>query len=281
SGDALPPLPPSSDSAPAPAQSAAPPTASAQPKSTDQPDAEIAPPDQPPPQTVVVVPPPTQYRQEGDGSPGEETSPKHAPKFSLYTGLNIGVIGFGGSFFQNALNVPESTGNFVHSGLSFELLVGARLGRRYIPYLSWEHGFLGQGARIDGTNAHASSDFIGLGFRLLSFDVDSVAFASDIGIGFRSVTVADDNNTFKMTALEIGRFGLGAEIRLSTLFTLTPMARLSIGQMSDSSGNIAYGAGQGDGQKAVTFFNGQINASPTDYVVVGLGCGGQFDFFGK
>ena len=31
----------------------------------------------------------------------------------------------------------------------------------------------------------------------------------------------------------------------------------------------------------VSLFGGQISDAPRDYVVVGLGCGGHFDFFGK
>jgi hypothetical protein len=193
----------------------------------------------------------------------------------------LGVIGYGGSFFTNALGNPENTGNLVENGLSFEIDAGARLGYRYIPYLMWEHAFLGAGHRFDGTSTHASSDFVGIGFRLLSFDVDNVAFLSDIAVGFRSVTVANDSENFKMSSIEIGRLGLGAEIRLSTLFTLSPIARVSFGQMTDSSGGISYGANQGDQQNGVTFAGGQINDSPREYYVFGLGCGGQFDFFGK
>ena len=48
-----------------------------------------------------------------------------------------------------------------------------------------------------------------------------------------------------------------------------------------TSGGISYGTGQGDGQTGVSFQGGQINSFPTQYFVFGLGCGGQFDFFGK
>jgi len=266
----LPPLPPSQDPPP-----------QADPPQADPPQADPPRSAEPPPTVVAVAPPPTVIAQsdEPTGKPYDE--PKHAPKFSLYAGVNIGVIGYGGSFFQNNLNNPETTGNIVGNGLSFELDAGARLGYRYIPYVMWEHAFLATGARLDGTSAHASSDFIGLGFRLLSFDVDNVAFLSDIAIGFRSVTVANDTGSFKMSALEIGRLGLGAEIRLSTLVTISPIARVSIGQMSDSSGSITYGPNQGDGQKQVSFIGDQINSAPLNYFVFGLGCGGQFDFFGK
>ncbi|HEX7663531.1 MAG TPA: hypothetical protein VF407_03430, partial [Polyangiaceae bacterium] len=166
-------------------------------------------------------------------------------------------------------------------GLSFEVDVGARLGKRYIPYVAWEHAFLGAGHRFEGEDAKASSDYVGFGFRLLAGNVDNVSFLSELGIGFRTVTLANDTETFKMTSLEIARLGLGAEIRLSTLFTLTPIAKLSVGQMGDSSGGIGYGKNQGDQQTGTTFYNGQIDAFPKNYVVVGLGCSANFDFFGK
>jgi hypothetical protein len=286
SSDSLPQLPPTSDptSTTQPSPPTAAPTTSAPttPAQDDaQPGVAIAPEQTAPPPTIVVVnPPPNQYQPVSPGAV-DETPPKHAPKFSLYTGVNLGVIGYGGSFFTSSLGNAETSGNLVKSGLSFEIDVGARLGYRYIPYIMWEHAFLGDGRRFDGTSAHASSDFVGIGFRLLSFDVDNVSFLSDIAIGFRSVTLANDTDNFKMTSLEIGRLGLGAEIRLSTLLTISPIARVSFGQMTDSSGGISYGPNQGDQQTGVSFQNGQINSYPREYFVFGLGCGGQFDLFGK
>jgi hypothetical protein len=282
SSDALPPLPPPTD-APTTAPTSPPnPPQNPAPDSSEpaQPGVEIAPGEAPPP-TVVVVNPPPPAAQPPNVADADDSPPKHAPKFSLYAGANLGVIGYGGSFFTAGNAGGETSGNLVKSGLSFEIDAGARLGYHYIPYLLWEHAFLGAGRRFDGTSTHASSDFIGIGFRLLSFDVDNVAFLSDIAVGFRSVTLANDTDTFKMSSIEIGRLGLGAEIRLSTLFTLSPIARVSFGQMTSSSGSIGYASGQGDGQTGVSFQGGQINSYPTQYFVFGLGCGGQFDFFGK
>ncbi len=51
--------------------------------------------------------------------------------------------------------------------------------------------------------------------------------------------------------------------------------------MGDSSGGIGYGKNQGDGQVGTTFYNGQIDAFPKNYVVVGLGCSAAFDFLRK
>jgi hypothetical protein len=283
--DPLPQLPPTSDptstTQPSPPTAATTTPAPTAPAPDDaQPGVAIAPEQTAPPPTIVVVNPPPYGGPVQDPRP-DESPPKHAPKFSLYTGVNLGIIGYGGEFFTSSAGNPETSGNLVKNGLSFEIDAGARLGYRYIPYIMWEHAFLGAGRRFDGTSAHASSDFVGIGFRLLSFDVDNVAFLSDLAVGFRSVTLANDTENFKMTSLEIGRLGLGAEIRLSTLFTISPIARVSFGQMTDSTGGISYGPNQGDQQTGVTFQNGQINSYPREYFVFGLGCGGQFDFFGK
>jgi hypothetical protein len=278
--DPLPQLPPPPDApttapAPTPPQN---PSPDAQPEPA-QPGVTIAPDqDEAPPPTVVVVNPPPQQIQP---PPEDEKPPKHAPKFSLYAGASLGVIGYGGSFFTNNLGNPETSGNLVKSGLSFEIDAGVRLGYRYIPYLLWEHSFLEAGRRFDGLSTTASSDFVGVGFRLLSFDVDNVAFLSDLAFGFRSVTLENDTGNFRMSSIEIGRLGLGAEIRLSTLFTLSPIARISFGQMTDSTGGAQYGPGQGDQQTGVSFQGDGINYAPREYYVFGLGCGAQFDFFGK
>ena len=284
----LPQLPPSGDAQNPPTQPAQTTPPATQP--AQQPGVVVAPdaaPANSQPTVVQVGPPPAGYQRTTEGEQGDFEEPKHAPRFALYTGFNIGVIGYGGDFFYNQTGAHETTGNLVGSGLSFEIDVGARLGKRYIPYAAWEHAFLAPGHRFENTDTKASSDFIGLGFRLIAGNVDSVGFLSDLGIGFRTVTLANGSQTFKMTALEIARLGLGAEIRFSKLFTLSPMARISVGQMADSQGNIDYGANQGDGQTGTSFksntagASGQIGDNPVNYVNVGLGCGGYFDFFGK
>ncbi len=276
----LPPLPPSGEAQPSSPPGTAPTEA---PVPAQDPAGAVVQRQEPPPPTIIIVnnPPPPEYQRTTQGTSGDYPMPKHAPEFSLFASGNVGIIGYGGNFFENAANASESTGNFVTPGASFELDVGARLGARYIPYLAWEHAFLAAGHRFEGTGATASSDYVGLGFRLIAGNVDNVGFLSELGIGFRTVTLAGNGETFKMTSLEIARLGLGAEIRLSTLFTLTPIAKLSVGQMDDTSGAIGYGKNQGDGQTGTTFYNGAIGQSPRNYVVVGLGCSANFDFFGK
>jgi hypothetical protein len=206
----------------------------------------------------------------------------HAPMFALSLGARLGLMGFGGSFYNNELGQGETTGNFVTVGATVEADAGARLGKRYLPYLFWEHGFFGAGHRFDGESASASSDFRGFGVRYSLGDVDGVSFLSDLAIGLRTVNVSAAGSTYKMSGVEIFRFGVGAEIRFSTLFTLSPLAWVTQGSMSDTSGNVAFGpGGSGDGLTSPTYKNGQPINDQRSYFAIGLGCGAHFDIFGK
>jgi hypothetical protein len=206
----------------------------------------------------------------------------HAPKFSLWVGGRAGFLGFGGNFFQNEFNEGETTGNYLKNGLSLGLDAGARLGKRYVPYIFLEHGFMGQGHRFEGSDTTSSADLLGVGFRYTAGDVDSAGFLTDLSIGIRTVTVRNATETYKMQSLEIFRLGLGAEIRISTLFVLSPMATLSGGAMSDTTGSITYSAdGSHDGITKPLYENGKQIQNQRGYVVVGIHCGAHFDVFGK
>ena len=225
---------------------------------------------QPPP------PPPFEYQ--------EPPVPTHAPKFSLWVGGRLGFLGFGGNFYDNPQNggTGETTGNFVKNGLSLGIDVGARLGKRYLPYVFLEHGFMGQGHRFEGSNATSASDLLGIGFRYTAGDVDSAGFLTDISIGIRTITIKNGGDTYKMQSLEIFRLGLGAEIRISTLFVLSPMATLSGGAMSDTDGHVTFSSeGSKDGITSPTYQDGKQIADQRGYIVVGIHCGAHFDVFGK
>ena len=241
--------------------------------------------EQPPP--PPAGPPPPYSYQPAPAPPQpfvytEPEVPTHAPKFSLYTGPRLGAIGFGGYFYQNELGEGETTGNFIKPGVALEADVGARLGRRYIPYLFFEHTFAGAGHRFDGSSASAQANFYGLGFRYVGGDVDTVGFLTDLAIGFRSISVSNNGNTYTMTGLEIFRLGLGAEIRVTTLLTIDPLAWISGGAMNDTSGTVTYGPqGSGDGLTQPTYQNGKNIDNSRGYLAVGIGCGVHFDVFGK
>ena len=243
------------------------------------------PPQQYPPQQY----PPQQYPpQQPDPrqapapyEPQEVEVPTHAPKFSLWVGPRVSYLGFGGSFFVNELGRRETTGNFSGNGVGFQLDVGARISKRYIPYVFIEHSFMGQGHRFEGTDAKTTTTFYGLGFRYVAGDVDSVGFLTDLSIGLRNINVTNGSESYTMSALEIFKLGLGAEIRVATLFSITPLASLSGGVMSDTKGTINYMPGHGDGLTRPTYHNGETIDNQAPYVVLSLGVGGHFDVFGQ
>jgi hypothetical protein len=238
---------------------------------------------QPPPAHAQEYRPPT-YPQPSPpvvlASPESET---HAPKYSLWAGARLSYVGFGFSFYENEQAQPETTGNYLGNGIAPQIDVGARISYRYVPYLFWEHGFMGQGHRFDGSQAKSTTDFYGVGFRFVSGDVDSVAFLTDLSIGKRVVSVSNGGQKYSMSGIEYFRFGLGAEIRVATLFALSPLFSISSGALNDSDGDIAFSCSPNCayGVQGPTFKNGQVIQSAKSYVVLSLGLGIHFDIFGK
>jgi hypothetical protein len=230
--------------------------------------------------------PPVAYAQPAPAAPPPEieapADPTHAPKFSLWAGGSLGALGYGGYFYDNEQGKKESTGNFIGNGLGIELDVGVRLGKRYIPYVFVEHGFMAQGHRFAGSSATSASDMYGLGFRYTAGDVDSAGFLTELSVGIRTLTVSNAGQTYKMSAFEYFRLGLGAEIRISTLFVISPMAHLSGGAMDNTSGTVAFSAdGSKDGITQPTYRNNDPILTQRGYLIVGIGCGAHFDIFGK
>lgn len=237
-------------------------------------------PTDPPAQAPVQQPPPSAAPPVVAYEPPPE--PKHAPMFSFWTGGRLGVMGFGYNFYNNELGQPETTGNFAGNGPVIEVDAGARLGKRYVPFLFLEHGFLAQGHRFTGSEATTSSDLYGIGFRYTAGDVNSAGFLTEISVGVRRITVRNGSETYRMSGLEIFRLGLGAEIRISTLFVLSPMAMLSGGSFTDTEGSVQFSPeGSRDGLTQPTFRNGRNIVDQRGYVVLGIGMGAHFDVFGK
>jgi hypothetical protein len=210
----------------------------------------------------------------------------HAPRFSLWVGGRAGLLAYSGGLYINNQNTGgiETTGNFIKPGIGLELDVGARLAKRYIPYLALEWGLVAPGHRFEGvSDTRAWTEFYGIGFRYIAGDVDSVAFASDLSFGIRTFAVESGGSTWSANGLEIFRLGLGAEIRINNRFAISPMATLSGGSLTNTSGNVAFAPNQGDGQAGPPFTgNGNIPGwAQTSYYAIVLGCGGHVDFFGN
>jgi hypothetical protein len=278
------PLPPPQQPAPLPPPT--PPPPGTEPVYTQQPQqTPQQPPPRPPPPTYPAPPqhPPSHHRAAPQPYEFVEPTPAtHAPYFSLWTGGRAGLLTFSNAFYTNQLGHAETTGNYVKPGLALEVDVGARLAKRYLPYVFYEHGFMGLGHRFEGSNASAQTNLFGLGFRYTAFDVDSVGLLTDLSFGFRSLTINQGSDSFTMRSLEIFRFGLGAEIRMSTLFVLSPMISIATGAMNDTDGNVHFSQkGSGDGLTQPTYSNGKTIDQQNGYIMLMFGMGGHFDLLGK
>jgi hypothetical protein len=226
----------------------------------------------PPPEQYGYVPPPP-------GPAMYETEPVRAPRYSLWLGGRLGLLLYGGSvYFNDTTGYDATASSFITNGLALEADVGARISKRYIPYLGVELGLVGPGSSFQGTSASAGTSFVGLGFRFLAGNVNFVSFASDLSFGYRKFQVTNEGNTWTASAFEFLRLGLGADIRFTDYFTISPMVTLSGGTLTTTSGAVNFSNGT-PLPSAVT--GGQI-PSPwqSNYYAIVLGCGAHFDLFG-
>ncbi|HXN34421.1 MAG TPA: hypothetical protein VN894_21310 [Polyangiaceae bacterium] len=267
---ALPPLPTPTAEPPVPLPTAAPPAS--------QPP--------PPPPAAAGAPPRNAYPYaRPPRGPAAYAERKHAPEYALWLGGSGGLLAYSGGLYINdplSTSGVETTGNFVRPGLALQADVGARLARRYIPYLTLEVGLVGAGRRFEGMPTNASTSFVGIGFRYLAGDVDSVSFASDISFGWRKFQVSNATGTWSASGFEIFRLGFGAEIRLSTRATVSPMITLSGGTLTDTSGNIQFAPNQPDLQTQPLFEGTAIpSAYQQTYFAIVVGCGVHVDLLGE
>ena len=135
-------------------------------------------------------------------------------------------------------SVPVS--DYASSGGLFELDIGARLGRRYNLFLFWEHAELGGGSDQPqatpsdnpdvGASSGADSDYYALALRFSS-NPDQVGFLTEFALGYRRMRVEwDDGTELQLTDAPFEfRLGLGADIRLSSAFSLSPLFTIGFG----------------------------------------------------
>jgi hypothetical protein len=186
---------------------------------------------------------------------------------------------------NQATGTKETTGNIVGPGAGLEIDAGARLGKRYVPYVGLELGLVPPGHRFDNAagSPRAGTSFLGLGFRIVLGDVDTLAFVADVSLGQRRFSVTSDGNTWTMSGFEFPRIGLGAEIRINNRFAVSPMITLSGGTMTDTSGSVAFAPNQGDRQQMPPFTGGGgiPSAAQASYYAVNLAAGMHVDLFGR
>lgn len=210
--------------------------------------------------------------------------PRHvAPKTAFWLGGRIGwFVPFGNVYARGMQDgnfivfegVPWS--DYASSGPMFELDLGARLGRNYNLFALWERAELGAGDALNdvsGGQTGGDTDFFGVGLRASS-DADAVGFVTELALGYRRArAVWEDGTELQFTGgiLE-GRIGLGADIRLSPSFSLSPLATLGVG----SFGDIEWQAP--DGSKSNAF---GPNDEADGHAWFTLTLGGHFDLAGS
>ncbi|HKO46344.1 MAG TPA: hypothetical protein VJV79_01390, partial [Polyangiaceae bacterium] len=213
--------------------------------------------------------------------PPAPPEPHHlAPRTALWLGARVGwFIPFGDVWARTnrgyVTGVPWS--DYASSGPMIELNAGVRLSRNYSLFALWERARLGSGngdpqSTLSGKADHGDTDFWGVGVRASS-DPDHIGFVTELAIGYRRARSKFDNGDeiqFTDAPFET-RLGLGADFRLSRVFTLSPMATIGLG----SFGTIE------------TVSNGQIRYATTPYdqsdahAWATFTLGGHFDVFGS
>ena len=167
---------------------------------------------------------------------------------------------------------PSGRAISVTPGPTLQADVGVRLGYRFVPFVFYERAILGVGSRFAGERGtSAYSELYGLGLRFVAGDVNTAAFLTEISVGERTVGVSANGQTFKMSGFEYFKLGLGAEIRLSTHLVLSPLASLSTGSMTSTSGSVTFStAGSADGNTHPPFENGASITDQRGYVMLSL-----------
>ena len=213
--------------------------------------------------------------------PPAPPEPRHlAPRTALWVGARVGwFIPFGDVWARRTSNVSVAGvpwSDYASSGPMFELNAGARLSRNYNLFAIWERARLGSGdgdslSALSGKADHGDTDFWGVGVRASS-DPDHIGFVTELAIGYRRArSVYDGGAEIQFTDAPFEtRLGIGADIRLSEFFTLSPLATIGLGSFG----------------KIETVSNGEIRDATTSVDQSGAHAwatftlGGHFDLFG-
>ncbi|MGC4089530.1 MAG: hypothetical protein QM756_16890 [Polyangiaceae bacterium] len=288
------PAPPPPAAAPAPPTAPTPPPgaeppAVPPPPSTPEPSAvPDSPPDVPPPPQSLppspLEPPPPLLV----GEPPPPPVPRHvSPRTALWLGARIGWFVPFGSLY--ARGYPLGNGYVERQGVDirdymgsaplFELDLGLRLSRNYNLFGFWERAALSPGNKSTdnfvGTSEQetGSTDFWGAGVRASS-DTDRIGFLTELAIGYRRARMvwADGGAIEATHAFPEARFSVGADIRLTPTFSLSPMASFGIGGF----GEVGYVNPQGERTNLIG-----ANGSSDNHGWFELHVGGHFDLLGR
>ncbi|HET9930772.1 MAG TPA: hypothetical protein VFQ35_08800 [Polyangiaceae bacterium] len=263
----LPNVPPPPDVPPPPSTT---PEASPPPSPGDPPVTE---PPLPGPPIFVLEPPPPPV-------------PRHvAPRTSLLLGARVGwFVPFGSLYVEGVRNgngvaqTRVDIRNYARSGPLVEFDVGARLGRNYGVFGFWERTVFSAGTDTTTFYGHGdqrggTSDFWGAGVRATS-DADHVGFATELAVGYRRARMEwEDDSAIEATeSFPEARFSIGADIRVSKTFSLSPMLSFGVGGF----GKVVFVDRNG---KATDLIGNE--GSPDNHGWFELHVGGHFDVFGR
>jgi hypothetical protein len=157
---------------------------------------------------------------------------------ALWLGARLGLF----VPFGNAWSRAKAAGNgytlegvpwrdYASSGAMIELDAGLRLSRAYSLFALWERAELGSGdATSDGTPDGAESDYWAIGLRASS-NPDHLAFVTEVAVGYRRARSFYTNGAeVQLTDAPFeARLGLGAELRLSRLTSLSSIVTIGVG----------------------------------------------------
>jgi hypothetical protein len=208
----------------------------------------------------------------------------HAPWASLWLGARVGALfPFGNAYATGSdgyYEYGEKWDGLATGGALVEGDVGVRFARSFILYGFWEHAWMGKGSdpawRMPdpgsnfGDQNSATTDYTGLGFRWSSRP-SSVGVLVDVGLGYRWFRERWSSGA-KMDLQGFGEFrlGLGADVRVTRLFSLTPLLTISSGSFSDRTVTIP-GEGRHDIAHTYSGSHGTLT----------LSVGGNFDLWGS
>ena len=192
-------------------------------------------------------PPPFEPPPPGLSFPEPPTPPetRHtAPLNSLWLGARAGwFVPFGNVWARaEPVTTSEGTGyllrgvpwsDYASSGPVLELDVGVRLSRAYTFFGLWERAQLRSGDREsgpDGKQDGAESDFWAIGLRASS-NPDQLAFLTEVAVGYRrSRTFFENDVQYQFTEAPFeARLGLGAELRLNGVTSLSSLLTVGVG----------------------------------------------------
>jgi hypothetical protein len=198
-----------------------------------------------PPAPGPAEPPPFEPPPPGFGFPDPPPPPESrhlAPRTSLWLGARVGWFVPFGNVWARAEPTTTSGGyvlrgvpwrDYASSGPVLELDAGVRLSRAYTVFALWERAQLRSGdheSGPDGEQDGAESDFWGVGLRASS-NPDALAFLTEVAVGYRRArTFFERDVQYQFTDAPFeARLGLGAELRLNGVTSLSSLLTIGVG----------------------------------------------------